>query len=330
MAGVSFLWLELTGTCQLACAHCYAQSGPSGTHGSMTRADWVWVLDQAAEMRVEIVQFIGGEPTLHPDLPGLIDHALACGLEVEVFTNLVHVTEPLWEVFTRPGVSLATSYYSDDPDQHAAITGRPSHARTKANIAEALRRGVPLRAGVIDFGMVDDAAQRSERAHTELADLGVPAVGYDRVRQVGRGVRDQQPGTAQLCGRCGDGVAAISPNGDVWPCVFSRWLPIGNVLDVELARVLSSPLADEVRASLEQAFRGHANTDDTQACGPNCSPVCDPVNCGPRCEPMSSPCSPKQCSPADQFCSPNYPGPGRRCSPRTGNPCQPMQCRPTR
>lgn len=326
MRRTSFLWLELTGFCQLACAHCYAQSGPSGTHGSMSRADWERVIDQAAAMRVEMVQFIGGEPTLHPDLPGLIEHALGCGLVVEVFTNLVRVTESLWAVFSQPGVSLATSYYSDDPDQHAAITGRPSHARTKANIAEALRRGIPLRVGVIDLG----GGQRTEAAQVELVNLGVPAVGHDRLRQVGRGVRDQQPGTAQLCGRCGDGVAAISPNGDVWPCVFSRWLPIGNVLDVELAEIVSSPLADVVRASLDQVFRRSASTDDAQACQPNCSPVCDPINCGPRCEPMTSPCGPKQCSPTDQFCSPNYPGPGRRCSPRTNNPCRPMQCRPTR
>lgn len=27
---VSFLWLETTGKCQLACEHCYADSGPTG------------------------------------------------------------------------------------------------------------------------------------------------------------------------------------------------------------------------------------------------------------------------------------------------------------
>ncbi len=33
---VSFLWLELTGRCGLTCAHCYAGSSPSGSHGVMT------------------------------------------------------------------------------------------------------------------------------------------------------------------------------------------------------------------------------------------------------------------------------------------------------
>jgi hypothetical protein len=231
----------------------------------------------------------------------------------------------LWAVFAQAGVSLATSYYTDDPDQHAMITGRPSHRRTKANIAEAVRRGIPLRAGVIDLG----SGQRAQAAQVELADLGVTAVGYDRMRQVGRGARDQQPTSTQLCGRCGDGVAAISPDGDVWPCVFSRWLSIGNVLDAELAEILSSSQAAEVRAGLEQAFSGNANTNQVRSCQPNCGPVCNPISCGPRCEPMTSPCNPKQCGPADQFCSPNYPGPGRRCSPRS-DPCRPMQCRPTR
>ncbi|WP_157368088.1 radical SAM/SPASM domain-containing protein [Alloactinosynnema sp. L-07] len=307
MARISFLWLELTGFCQLECDHCYAGSGPSGTHGSMTRADWLRVIDQAAAAGVGMVQFIGGEPTLHPDLRELIAHALAAGLEVEVFTNLVHVTAPLWEMFTRPGVSLATSYYSDDPDQHAQVTRRPSHARTRANIAAALRRGIPLRAGVIDMG----GDQRATQAQTELVDLGVPAVGYDRLRQVGRGVRDQAPSTDQLCGNCGDGVAAISPDGAVWPCVFSRWLPVGNVLEHELTEILDSPAADAVRAELAAAFAGRAPSackpdcaPKNQPCNPDCTPSCNP-HCQPTCSPRCSPtCDPVRCKP--NSCWPRY------------------------
>lgn len=300
MGRMSLLWVELTGVCQLECRHCYASSSPEGTHGSMTRADWLRVVDQAAAMRVEMVQFIGGEPTLHPDLTVLAEHALAAGLQVEVFTNLVHVTDLLWELFSRPGVSLATSYYSDDPDQHAAITGRPSHARTRANIAEALRRGIPLRAGVIDMG----GGQRAEQARAELLELGVPAVGYDRLRQVGRGVRDQQASTAQLCGNCGDGVAAVSPDGAVWPCVFSRWLPIGNVLDDELAAILDSEAADAVRAELAAEFA----TREASACRPDCGPKNHP--CNPDCQPSCNP-----------HCQPT-------CSPRCSPTCNPIKCKP--
>jgi MoaA/NifB/PqqE/SkfB family radical SAM enzyme len=154
---LSFVWLEITGRCQLTCLHCYAESGPAGTHGAMGQEDWRRVIDQVAELGSTMVQFIGGEPTLHPYLPDLIAHAHRSELAVEVFTNLTHVTPRLWAAFAENEVSLACSYYSDDPLQHAAITGRAgSYARTRANIIEALSRSIPLRVGVIEI----DEAQR--------------------------------------------------------------------------------------------------------------------------------------------------------------------------
>jgi hypothetical protein len=196
-----------------------------------------------------------------------------------VFTNLVHVTEAMWEVFEQPGVSLATSYYSDDPDQHAAITARPSHARTRANIAKALRGGIPLRAGVVD---VQDG-QRAAAAQQELADLGVPRVGYDRLRQIGRGGRDQRQSAKQLCGACGHGVAAVRPDGQVTPCVMARWQSIGNVLEADLATVISGLS----KARTELIEQGMPNRPVVAPCGPNCTPTtsgteCYPHNCHPR------------------------------------------------
>ncbi len=43
----------------------------------MTPEDWERVIDQAAALGVETVQYIGGEPTLDPDLPRLVRYALA-------------------------------------------------------------------------------------------------------------------------------------------------------------------------------------------------------------------------------------------------------------
>ncbi|WP_326644563.1 radical SAM protein [Nonomuraea fuscirosea] len=108
-APATFMWLEVTGRCQLECRHCYADSGPAGTDGSMSYRDWISVLDQAAALGVSMVQMIGGEPTLYAGLPGLVTRALDRGMEVEVYSNLVHVTPAMWELFTQPGVRLATS-----------------------------------------------------------------------------------------------------------------------------------------------------------------------------------------------------------------------------
>lgn len=303
---LSFLWLEITGRCQLSCVHCYAASGPTGSHGVMDRADWQRVIDQAADLGAKMVQFIGGEPTLHPDLPDLIAYARDAALEVEVFSNLVHVTDRLWATFVERGVSLACSYYSDDRAEHARITGRSrSYPRTRANIVEALRRSIPLRVGVIEL----DDAQRADEAVAELEQLGVTFIGRDRLRQVGRGVRDRAAAADQLCGHCADGVLAVSPDGAVWPCVFSRWLPVGNVLSAPLPQILASATVARVRTELRAA----AGVGTHHACKPSCGPTCEP--CNPRCSPSCQPnCNPAPCQP--------------KCSPGCSPTCHPTACKP--
>ena len=222
LAPVTFLELEITGRCQLACAHCYAESGPGGGHGSMTVADWQRVVTEARDLGVEAVQFIGGEPTLYPGLGGLIRYALQSRLRVDVYSNLVHVKPELWELFQLPGVSLGTSWYSADPVTHAKITGTVgSYWRTQANIAEASRRGIQVRAGIVevtDQQDVDDARAR-------LLELGVTAVSTDRARRVGR------RGVGRRAGRsCADAVGTggrRSPETGMCPRAYSgaSWSP---------------------------------------------------------------------------------------------------------
>lgn len=274
------LELEVTGRCQLECVHCYASSGPLGTHGDMLTSDWLAVIDQAAAMGVEEVQFIGGEPTLHPDLPVLVRHALGRGLEVEVYSNLVRVTPQMWDLFSLPGVRLATSYYSDDAEAHNAVTGRRSHHRTLANIEKAHVLGVPLRVGMVDIA--PDAGQAAQT----MRSMGAERVQVDHLRQIGRGVRDRSQGVDELCGMCGDGRVAVLPSGHIAPCVVSRWIDLGDVRSRGLAAALEGPNAAQVRGELSDAFRGRDGS-----CGPdgNCTPPqggCTPPLQHCRCQPQ--------------------------------------------
>jgi len=304
---VSFLWLELTGRCGLACAHCYNSSGPAGTHGTMTGDDWLSVLAQAADLGVSMVQFIGGEPTLHPEFAALLAHAVGAGLAAEVYSNLTHVRESWWELFACPQVSLATSYYSDDPAEHDAITGRRgSHSRTRANITEAVARGIPIRAAVI--GMRE--GQRTGQARAELEAIGVTRIGTDRLRYLGRAA-SAGPYASELCGNCGRGIAAVLPSGDVTPCVMARWLTAGNVRDTSLAAILSGPAMAAATAVIPAR---------SGICHPDCdSDICRPEGGKPglasdtRPPPAGSACAP-DCAPASD--SDICPPPGRLpCSP---------------
>ena len=89
---LEMVWLELTTRCNLHCRHCYADAGPAApAQGRMALDDWRAAIDEALDLGVRAVQFIGGEPTLHPHFRELLAHAARASLElIEVYTNAAH------------------------------------------------------------------------------------------------------------------------------------------------------------------------------------------------------------------------------------------------
>ncbi|MFI9554257.1 radical SAM/SPASM domain-containing protein [Nonomuraea endophytica] len=293
---LDFFWAEITGKCQLTCTHCYADSGPAGAHGAMTIHDWLITISQATQLGARMVQFIGGEPTLHPGLPTLIGHALREGLEVEVYSNLVAIRPALWEILAQPGVRLATSYYTDDPDHHRKITGRNTLHLTRRNIARAIAMDIPIRVGIV--GVLE--GQRVDQAKAELTQLGVAEVGVDRMRLLGRPARAACD-ASELCGKCGDGIAAILPDGTVTPCPLGRWLSAGNVRSAGLPS-----LVDATHQLARGVILPAITAAGSRPCEPRCNPGCDPgVNApggGDGCIPKAR-CEPNK--PPDKPCRPS-------------------------
>lgn len=266
------IWVELGLECQLECLHCYAGAGPRKGFGTMTPDDWEHAIRDAAALGTRHVTFIGGEPTLSPALPRLVRLATSLGLTAEIYTNMVRVTPAQWELFTLDGVSLAASWYTSDRAQHATITGgHDTWRQTRANITEAVRRNIPIRAGVVD-GIVP--GQQADDAERELRALGVGSIGTDHLREFGRGTN---PDPSQACGHCGQGRVAVLPDGTVTPCPLTRWLAAGNVRDTGLQEALKA--MPGVTTVIPRPVR---------ACKPDClpdsycNPLCIPGACKPR------------------------------------------------
>jgi len=300
---ISALWAEITGMCQLSCTHCYAGSGPDGTHGTMTPEAWETALTEAAALGTRMVCFIGGEPTLNPGLPRLVRHSLSLGMEAEVFSNLVHVTPELWDLFTTPGVRLATSWYTNERLEHKQITGRDTHRQTLANIEEALRRDIPLRVGVID-GIVP--GQHAEEGTELLRARGVTDIGGDHLREFGRGTK---PDPTQACGNCGDHRAAILPDGTVTPCPLTRWMHAGNIMNAPLADIVGT--VTQMAATLP----ARTPTGETGECNPDWKPCRPDDVCGPdgNCRPTKSTAQTRPPCMPDHYCNPT-------CSPGACKP----------
>jgi len=332
---------EITGKCNLSCSHCYASSSPQGTHGAMTIPDWHRVIEEAAVLGCRSIQFIGGEPTTHPGLPQFIQIARSFDMHVEVYTNLVSMKPVLWDVFQACNVHVATSFYTADPEIHEEITqGRNSFSKTTTNIKQVIAAGLSLRAGIVE--MRPD--QAIEEAEAFLRDLGVRNIRVDHIRPVGRGetyiqITDSRTDPRQaLCGQCAKGKACITPSGDVYPCVFSRWLSQGNVLHQSFRDIIFSNQMEATRADLTTFFlqRSSALQGNGAPCMPATekyletqdlshlfTPLCDPDD--EECNPEIPPCNPNGlCIPDfEEPCDPIKP-----CPPMA-SPCTPdMTCRP--
>ncbi|MFC4014819.1 SPASM domain-containing protein [Nonomuraea purpurea] len=219
---------------------------------------------------------------MHPEFVPLAEFALGVGLESQMFSNLYLVTDAQWELYSRPNVTLATSYYSDVAKLHDRVTRRPgSHARTRAAIAEALERAIPIKVAIVE--LFD--GQRADKAHAEMQALGVPQLApVDRMRGIGRAAEEMniQANVNELCGQCGNGRAAVSPDGDVRICVMSRFLPsAGNVRETDLREILTGPVWRELVTMVPR--RGDK---------PPCAPVseCPPASDGNDCPPASTEC----------------------------------------
>lgn len=299
------LALEITGKCNLTCSHCYAESGPRlSLRGQMTATDWLRLIDEAAGLGCRELSFIGGEPTLHPELSVLIERAAGLGFsEIEVYTNATRLRPELLSTFLRHGVRLATSFYSAEPGPHEAITGvRGSWRQTVDGIAAALAAGLTLRATIVELEPNRGGAAAAE---VFLRELGLEEIRVDRLRAVGRGLSAGEDGGGNegeesfsaLCGQCWKGRLCVTSSGEAFPCELARRTRLGRI-EQGLGAVLRAGRLAEFRDQVKRHFEELS---------------CQPLPCGPI---GKRPPIPKPGHPGDPVVDPG-------CGPIREPPCGP-------
>jgi MoaA/NifB/PqqE/SkfB family radical SAM enzyme len=313
---LSFLWLEITAKCNLECVHCYADSDPrQDLFGYMQTEHWLSILRESADLGCKQVQFIGGEPTLHPGLARMISFAFESGYRfIEVFTNASVLNESLLQTFAEYRVHVAISFYSDDPETHDLITKhKGSFNRTVTGIKRLVTAGLQIRAGIIEM---QENAGHSARAKGFLEQLGVSEVKIDFQRGVGRGgqlIQSLNP-MDELCGECWKGKLCVTSSGRVYPCVFSRFADLGTAQS-GIQNIVNDNALLEFRTALRNNHRKKQLRESSSTQVRSCDPETD---CGPdvKCEPTSSRCGPMVFEPCGPDCSPHSPA------------CAPIDCAP--
>ena len=273
-----FLWLELTSKCNLRCLHCYAAAGRGIKDENLSTDDCKRIIKEAHHLGWKSIQFTGGEATLHPDLIELLGYAKACGYEfIELYTNAFKLQNRLLDFIVQNGIKVATSFYSHDRKTHDSITRcKGSFEQTASIIQRMVKLKIPLRVAIIKLRHNQNDA---EKTREYLASLGVDSesIDIDTVRPSGRGCNievtpDEERDFCQapdrhcvernekgyvIPGTCWNGKVAITPSGDVIPCVFARDLVVGNVLESSLKAILDSRKLKDL---------WHITLDDVEVC----------------------------------------------------------------
>lgn len=116
--------LRINGHCNMSCSFCFIdRTVPDLETEGLRRS-----IDQLAARHLDHLVLSGGEPTLHPDLEGLIAHAKSRGFRcVEIQSNGVKLAERAYaERLVEAGLDKVTvSLHSADPERSDRITRLP-------------------------------------------------------------------------------------------------------------------------------------------------------------------------------------------------------------
>lgn len=187
--------LRINGHCNMGCSFCFVDLSHPNVPDERLMAE----VERLGRGGVSHLVLSGGEPSLHPALPRLIEHARALGIaEVEVQTNGVKFSKREYaERVVRAGLTTAcVSLHSSDADESDAITKQPgafgrtvkaihtfrelgvwtrvSHVINKLNYEDVLRFVRWLRAEYPD-GMLDVCFARAQEISSQTSPWILPS-----------------------------------------------------------------------------------------------------------------------------------------------------------
>lgn len=125
---LSQLYVYLTNYCNCACKHCWiiskSVSVEKKTALSLAPEVFEATVMEAKPLGLSAIKWTGGEPTIHPDLPGLLKIQKKYGLIGRMETNGMEITLSLAKLLKESGVTdIGVSLDGVIPETHDAIRG---------------------------------------------------------------------------------------------------------------------------------------------------------------------------------------------------------------
>jgi MoaA/NifB/PqqE/SkfB family radical SAM enzyme len=269
--------LEITYRCNWRCVFCY--NPRHHDLRGLSTPQWLAVLDDLRGLGTLYVALTGGEPLTHPDFFAIARGVRGRGFALRILTNGALVTPSVADRIAelRP-LAVEMSLHGGRAGTHDRATATSGSFLALLRGLDRLRdRGVPL---VLKTPLTRLNEDELDEMEALAAERGVPwrvdpvltprddgdlspldwrpsAAATERLfRRLD--ARGQLPHEERVRGgaNCGLGrtTLAVSPEGDVYPCLQWRKVPLGNVREAPLREIWpGSPARTEAAAVAEAA-----------------------------------------------------------------------------
>lgn len=250
---------ELTYRCDHQCRHCYLgadvvrQANLAGHRSDFPTSRAFELLDEMAEQGVLELVVTGGEASLHPDFPRVLEAATERGFAVNVLTNGAAIPGAVLESLTANVVNqVRIPLYGNSEVHNDFVRDAHGFERSLQNARYLKEHGVHV---VISSVLTKGSLPGLLDVHRTLTDIGLehevsplifPTI-YGSTDPAEERASDEetrdaftQLGIRLTRHQCVAGISRfrITPQGDVNPCEMLRGISYGNVLTSSFDHVM--------------------------------------------------------------------------------------------
>lgn len=285
---LSFLWCEVTKSCNLKCVHCYngdmeKLDDPKPNLDGLTRRIY-----EGSKTGVEKIQFIGGEPFTVHSILDIADYAKKSGYSfIEIFTNATKISPKDIYRIKELDLHVAISLYSNVAEIHDKVIQVPgSFSRTRKTMDRLKEANIPTRVGVVVMMVNQDTIEGTLEMIRQFGFEGGDSV--DIVRLVGRSSKSLLPKKEIVekygeCSKpsfvtskedfennrkfnpCWGGKIAVRADLTITPCIMDETLLAGS--DVSITECLESEKLKSFWGITKDKIDGCNGCEYRYACG---------------------------------------------------------------
>ena len=178
------IYLYVTERCQLRCGHCYMGDRlERGLNMSFDKA--ARIISYSRRLGGQYITFLGGEPTLNPALPRMVDHAISEGFTQIMINSNGIASRTLEKIAPEKLHYISFSLDGATAKTHDSIRGEGMFAKTTASIRKAVLAGYAVRLiGTISKMNIHEADDILQFAD----DVGVGMVNFHVFSEEGNGI----------------------------------------------------------------------------------------------------------------------------------------------